>query len=117
MDLTIIIVSWNTQALLRTALASVARESGDLKIQTIVVDNKSKDGSPDMVRREFPWVELIESGGNLGFAKGCNLGLQSAKAPLILFLNPDTEALDNAFQKMVHFMQTNPKVGAICCKV
>lgn len=117
MDLTIIIVNWNTSALLHNCLRSIEDWSGGLSIQTIVVDNNSSDDSREMAARCFPGVTVINSGGNIGFAKGNNLGLGRALAPLVLFLNPDTEIKAHALQRMVEFMRNNASVGAMGCKV
>lgn len=90
-ELSIIIVNWNGKALLRDCLASIP--SAGLvghRIQTIVVDNASSDGSVDMVRSEFPWVEVIPSAENLGFSAGNNLGLPLARGRWVMLLNNDT---------------------------
>lgn len=115
MDLSIIIVSWNTRDALRTCLASIEAQRGNLALEVIVVDNDSVDGTCEMVSQCFPAVCLIRSGGNLGFARGCNLGLGHADAPLILFLNPDTEVREQALTKMVAFMAKNAPVAAMNC--
>jgi len=112
-DLSIIILSFNTKELLENCLESVfASELGDYKIEVIVVDNVSTDGSPQMVKKEFSKAMLIESSKNLGFAGGNNLGFKRAKGKYILFLNSDTEVAPQAFRKMVAFMDQNPKIGA-----
>lgn len=117
MDVSIIIVNWNTRDQLETCLRTVAACSQNLAVQTIVVDNDSSDGSREMVSGNFPWVLLQNSGGNLGFARANNLALERASAPLILFLNPDTELREGALEKMVEFMRGNPSVGALGCKI
>lgn len=117
MDLSIIIVSWNTRDLLQRCLRSIEERSGPLAVQTIVVDNDSRDGSPQMVSDSFPGVELINSGGNLGFARANNMGLQAASAPLVLFLNPDTEILGDALPRMVSLMRSDQSAGAMGCKL
>ncbi len=117
MNLSIIIVNWNTKEFLEKCLRSIESNSGDCAVQTIVVDNNSADGSREMVTRGFPRVTLINSGGNLGFARANNLGLARAEAPLVLFLNPDTEINAGALERMVVFMQGNPDVGGLGCKI
>ncbi|HEU5123472.1 MAG TPA: glycosyltransferase family 2 protein [Verrucomicrobiae bacterium] len=116
-DLTIIIVNWNTRDLLRNCLQSIQASTGSLRIQTIVVDNDSKDGSPEMVRELFPSVELIKSGGNLGFARANNLAVPKAASDLVLFLNPDTEVKPESLERMISFIRQNPKVGCLGCKI
>ena len=117
MDISIIIVNWNTSGLLKNCLRSIQDYRGNLAVQAIVVDNNSSDDSREMVSRHFPEVTLVNSGGNLGFARGNNLGLAHARAPLVLFLNPDTEIKADALDQMVQFMQNNPPVGAMGCKI
>ena len=80
-DLSIIIVNWNTRELLSACLASVYAGLGDFPAEIIVLDNASADGSATMVREQFPWVRLIESHENLGFARGHNAALQEARMP------------------------------------
>ena len=75
MDLSIIIVSWNTRELLRGCLASLPAATAGLEVEVIVVDNASSDGSAEMVTAEFPHVRLMDAGGNLGFARANNLAL------------------------------------------
>ena len=117
MDVSIIIVNWNTEELLKNCLRSIAAASLDHQVETIVVDNNSADGSRDMVAREFPAVKLFNSGANLGFAKANNIGLRHATAPLVLYLNPDTELRANSLTQMVDFLRRNPSVGALGCKI
>lgn len=112
-DLSIIILSYNTKELLRNCLESIKKsKTNGLIIETIVVDNASSDGSPDMVQKEFPWVRLIKSKKNLGFAGGNNLGLKKASGRYILFLNSDTIVSSEAFKKMILFMESDKKIGA-----
>jgi GT2 family glycosyltransferase len=86
---TVIIPHWNGEGILRRCLLSLRRTRG-VRFRTLVVDNASGDGSPDMVRREFPEVGLIRSPRNIGFAGGCNLGIRSADTPYAALLNNDT---------------------------
>lgn len=112
-DLSIIVLSYNTRPLLRNCLKAISKaKKNDYQIETIVVDNDSSDGSQEMVVDEFPWVRLIKSGKNLGFAGGNNLGLKKAQGEYLLFLNSDTEIKSEALIKMMKFMKENPKTGA-----
>ncbi len=121
-DLGIVIVNWNTKDLLRRCLETVTASTGDFHFQTIVVDNASTDGSAEMVRTDFPSVQVISSPTNGGFSYGNNLGLRhlgfrgqgdvDAAAPrYALLLNPDTEVPPDAFYRMVQFMDAHPQVG------
>jgi len=95
-DVTIIIVNWNTKEYLRACLRSLPDGAGDLSLQVVVVDNASGDGSVEMVRREFPEVELIASDENLGFARGNNAALSRARGRYVFLLNPDAELTPGA---------------------
>lgn len=117
MDVSIIIVNWNTRDLLRNCLSSIVTASSVHQIETIVVDNNSADGSREMVAAEFPKVKLFNSGANLGFAKANNIGLVHATAPLVLYLNPDTELRPDSLKQMMECLRANPAVGALGCKI
>jgi GT2 family glycosyltransferase len=112
-DLSIIILSYNTKELLKKCLQSFQKaKKNDYQIEVIVVDNASSDKSPEMVEKEFPQVKLIVSKKNLGYAGGNNLGLKKAQGEFLLFLNSDTEIDEEALIKMMKFMKDNPKIGA-----
>ena len=113
MDLSIVIVNWNTQALLHDCLHSVCKGLGSLRAEIIVVDNASSDGSADMVRAEFPAVELLESKNNLGFAGGNNLALARAQGRYVLLLNTDTLVHGSVLPDAVTWMNRHPEVGVI----
>jgi GT2 family glycosyltransferase len=111
MDLSIVIVSWNAKDYLRKCLSLIRRETTGFEAETIVIDNQSTDGSPDMVRTEFPWVKLIESGNNLGFAKGNNIGLKMATGRYLALINSDVEIEKNCFQILSAYLENHPGVG------
>lgn len=128
MDLSIIIVNWKVKDLLEKCLQSIFKESPDIDFacpagakrlcgEVFVVDNNSGDGSVEMVREKFPQVDLAASAKNLGFAKGNNLAIKKSRGRYILLLNPDTEILDNALEKMVRFMDADPECGIAGCKL
>ncbi len=120
-DLSIIILNYNVRDLLLDCLDSVFKsKSKDDNWQVIVVDNASEDGSVGAIRgfrEKHPEVEFIENKSNLGFAAGNNIGVLRAKAPVILFLNPDTVVLDDAISKSLKFLLSNPDIGALTCRV
>lgn len=112
-DLVIIILSYNTKKLLKKCLQSLQKaKKNDYQVEIIVVDNASKDGSPEMVEKEFLEIKLIKSKKNLGYAGGNNLGLKKAQGEYLLFLNSDTEIKSEALIKMMKFMKENLKTGA-----
>ncbi len=109
MDLSIIIVNWNTKALLHNCLVSLHLASGELETEILVVDNASSDGSAEMVHLDFPQVRLFEGGGNLGFSKGNNLALPHATGDAVLLLNPDTVCPPDSLSKLHHFLLSKPR--------
>lgn len=113
MELSIIIVSFNTRQLLKDCLISIFDQTLSLTFEVLVVDNASTDGSVEMLKKEFPKVKLISNSQNLGFAKANNLALRQAQGELLLLLNSDTLVLDNAITKMVKFMKESPNVGIV----
>jgi GT2 family glycosyltransferase len=117
MDVSIIVVNWNTKSLLRDCLISVYEESRDIDFEIIVVDNASTDGSREMIRNDFPKVILIENIKNRGFAAANNQGIAVAKGRYVLLLNSDTIVLDNCIANIVSFADTQPRAGVIGCRV
>ncbi len=117
MDLSVIIVSWNTRELLKKCLKSIFEFTKDIQFEVFVVDNASRDGSAQMVKDEFPEVKLIASDKNLGFAKANNLALKQAAGKHILFMNPDMEIKENVFKKMINFMDLRQEAAVSTCKL
>lgn len=123
-ELAVVVVSYNTCDLLRGCLRSVyAQRTPSLEVW--VVDNASADGSPDMVRREFPEAHLLAQARNLGFAAGNNVALRAMgfgppvpggdqpSPACVLFLNPDTELTEDALTRMMDFLRNEPRVGVV----
>ncbi|HVO66399.1 MAG TPA: glycosyltransferase, partial [Syntrophales bacterium] len=98
MDLSVIIVSYNTANLIGTCLRSVI-ESDDIVKEVFVVDNASTDDSVSYVRKNFPFVHLIVNPENRGFGAANNQVLSLCTGRYIFFLNPDTRVLPNVFKK------------------
>jgi GT2 family glycosyltransferase len=115
-DASIVIVSWNVRELLRDCIRSVQEETRRAH-EIIVVDNDSKDGTADMVRAEFPDVELIANCDNRGFAAANNQALAVATGRNVLLLNPDTLVLDGAIDTMLDWLERRPDVGCVGCQV
>lgn len=113
LDVSICIVSWNVRDLLRDCLKTLREQAGNVRYETIVVDNASKDGSPEMVREEFPWVKLVEPHANLGFGRANNLAYRHSSGRYVLLLNPDTVILDRAIERLVEFADKHPEAGAV----
>lgn len=110
-DLSVIIVSWNTRELLAGCLRSVTECVGTFKrlyAETFVVDNASSDGSAAMVREQFPRVRLIVSEENVGFARANNRAIRQSQGRYVVLLNSDTEVHPGAFEMMVEFLEGHP---------
>lgn len=117
MDVSIIIVNWNTKELLRNCLISIDEKAGNVDYQIIVIDNASSDGSAEMVKTGFPAVLLIDNSKNQGFAAANNQGIRIAKGRYILLLNSDTLICDSAIEKTVRYADKHPEAAAVGCQV
>jgi hypothetical protein len=116
--LTIIIVNWNNKKILQDCLESIYNTQINYSYEIIVVDNNSEDGSVKLIKNKFHEVILIENNKNIGFAKANNRAIKIAKTDHILLLNNDTIITQNdCFSNMVRFMQENPNVGVLGCKL
>ena len=111
LGLFIIIINWNTKDLLIQCLTSIPLMIQGFKIEILVVDNGSQDGSGSEVKKRFPFVRLIENDKNLGFARAVNQGLQKASGRYVLLLNPDTQVKNGAIERLMSFMDAHPKAG------
>ncbi len=115
--LDIVIVSYRCRTLLRDCLKSLSAFPPAGGARVWVVDNASKDGTPEMVREEFPEAELIASDENLGFSKANNLAIRRGSAPYVLALNPDTLVTEGALDQMLELMEQKPEVGISGCRL
>jgi GT2 family glycosyltransferase len=116
-DVSVLIVNWNTCGYLRECLRSIQHTVKGLEFEVIVVDNASTDGSAAMVRSEFPWATLLASPENLGFARGNNLALSRASGEFLLVLNPDVVLLDGTLEGLVTFARETSDAGVISPKL
>jgi len=115
--ISIIVVNYNAEKLLRECLESLYRETQDTSFDVWVVDNNSHDESVRMVRESFPEVNLIANDDNLGFSRANNQAIAKSASDYILLLNPDTVVRDRAIDKMVAFMDAHADVGISGCRV
>ncbi len=111
MDLSVVIVSWNTKEYLLPCLASIFGKEQRVGSEVILVDNGSYDESGSEVKKAFPSVRIIQNQENLGFSKAVNQGLQKASGKYVLLLNPDTHVKDGALERLVLFMDAHSDVG------
>lgn len=116
-DLSVVIPSYNTRDLMEQALRTVQEASAQIRVEVIVVDNASKDGSVDMVRQKFPDVVLICNERNLGFGGANNAAFARVRGRHVLLLNSDTIVRSDTLQTMVAFMDAHPEAGAAGCRI
>lgn len=112
MDVSIILVSYNTKELTRNCLNSVFEKTQGLFFEVFVVDNHSQDGSVEMLKEEFPQIKLIENERNLGFGAANNIAIKQSSGKYVFLLNTDTLLVDNAVKKLFDFMQNHADCGA-----
>lgn len=111
--LSVIIVNYNAAPFLARCLASLEAHLGAVPHEICVVDNQSTDGSAEMVRRQFPGVQLVVSPRNVGFAAGVNAGLRATRGRYVLWLNPDAELLDDGIAALLAYLEAHPQVGLL----
>ena len=112
-DLSVVIVTYNAASLIGPCLDSLAADCADLRIEVFVVDNGSSDGTPDLLRRAYPWVRLNATGRNLGFSAGNNQALPLCAGHAVMLLNPDTIVHRGAVPRMLAHLRDHPGVGAV----
>jgi GT2 family glycosyltransferase len=110
-DVSIVIVSFNTREVLRECLQSVERESDGLTIEILVVDNHSSDGSPEMIEQEYPQIRFFRSDVNLGFGAANNIALEQAQGRYVVLLNSDAFLCAGALRLAVTHMDETPRAG------
>jgi len=118
MDLSVIVVSYNTRRLLDDCLRSLyaaAAPAGGLEV--IVVDNASADGSPALVAEKYPQAKLLTSGENLGYSAANNRGAAVAEGEYLLYLNSDTVVGADALVKPLAYLRANPHAGALTVRL
>lgn len=116
-ELSILIVSYNTLALLRECLTSIIATTSDMMPEITVVDNHSEDGSARMVAEEFPGVTLIANERNAGFAAANNEAYRQCGGNYVLLLNPDTIVHGSAITDMLAYLKQHADVGIVTCRL
>ena len=114
-DVSIILVNYNTRGLLKQCILSILNMTKGINIEIIVSDNDSTDGSAEMIKIEFPTVILIENKANLGFGRANNIGISFAKGKYLLLLNTDTYFLNDAISIFFDYMENPAHQDVACC--
>lgn len=117
LDVSVIIVSWKVKDRLRANLSALLPSLNGLSAEVFVVDNNSRDGSAEMVSKEFSTVRLIANQENLGFAKANNQAIKEAKGDFILLLNPDMLVFPDTVKNMLAWMKTNQQAVVAGCRL
>jgi GT2 family glycosyltransferase len=117
MDVSIIIVNYNTRKLTLECIESIYQSKMPSQFEIYVVDNASSDGSIEAICKAFPYVKIIANKENVGFSKANNQAILESKGRYVLLLNSDTIVLENTISYIVDFMDTNIEAGATGCKV
>jgi hypothetical protein len=116
-ELSVIIVNWNSREFLRKCLVSLFTNDWDPAWEVVVIDNASYDGSREMLAAEFPQVRFLQSEANLGFAAANNMAFDKCSGEYLLFLNPDTEVVGTAVRAMLSFLRATGNAGAAGAKL
>jgi len=114
LDISIIIVNWNTKDLLQECLASIYKTVNKITFEVWLVDNASADGSVEAAKKRYPDINVIQNEQNLGFAAANNLAFKQMKGNYALLLNTDAALIDNAAEELFYFMEDRPKAGMAC---
>jgi GT2 family glycosyltransferase len=110
-DVSIMIVAYNSAALIADCLAAIPQACRRYRYETLLIDNG--DGSTAaLVAAQFPWVRIVPSQGNIGFARGNNVLARKARAPFLLLLNPDMVACPDAIDRLIDGALAHPEAGA-----
>jgi len=117
MDVSVIIINYNTFEITSNCISSIINHTRALEYEIILVDNGSTESDPQFFLNSFPNIKLIISRENLGFAKGNNLGLEAATGKYALLLNSDVLIQDNALAKCYNFLQEDGNVAAATVKL
>lgn len=117
LELSILIVTYNSRRHVRDCLESIQQTAGDIQYEVIVVDNASQDGTPDILRNEFPDTRLIANPENSGFARSINQGIAQSQGSYILLLNPDTTVLPKTLANLLNEMKESPETGLLGCRL
>ena len=117
MDVSIIIINYNTFQLTSECIRSIIAFTKEISYEIILVDNASTECDADIFREKFPEIILVKSQKNGGFAYGNNLGIENASGEFILLLNSDTILTEDSISKTVEYAAHNPNAGVIGCRM
>jgi hypothetical protein len=117
MDLSVIIVTYNSERYILSCLNSILRAVSELQYEVLIVDNASTDRTTDLIKGFLHPLTLIENPANQGFAKAVNIGLRKCSGEFRLLINPDVTVQSDSLAPMIDFMRMNPRVGICGCRL
>jgi len=117
MELSIVIINYNTFQLTSNCIASLKEKLLEVDYEIILVDNASAECNPDLFKEKFPFIKLIKSPLNTGFTGGNNLGVEAARGEYLLLLNSDTEMINNAPKICLDYIRAHQEVGMVSCQL
>ncbi len=117
MDLTIIIVTYNSRAPVERCIASIEMHEPRRAYEIVVVDNASSDGTAEAVAKRFPRVRVLANGENLGYSRGVNQGIRLSSGRAILILNPDIIVREGSIDRLMEFLDSHPDAGIVGSKL
>jgi N-acetylglucosaminyl-diphospho-decaprenol L-rhamnosyltransferase len=117
MTLSIVIVNWNSKDYVRKCVQSIYANARDISFEVLVVDNGSHDGCAEMLAREFPEVNFIQAGKNVGFSQANNLAFERSSGACVMFLNPDTEIVGSAINELYAELMKSEDIGGVAPKL
>ena len=113
MKLSVVIVSYNVKHYVEQCLLSLRRALQGIDAEVIVVDNHSHDGTVDLIREQYPEVQVVASNHNLGFARANNIAIGQSESEYVLLLNPDTIVAEETIAECLQFMEDHPRAGGL----
>ena len=112
-SVTIAIVSYNTCDALRDCLKSIERVRDEVKVEVVIVDNASSDGSLAMLEWEFPHIRVLTNTENIGFARAVNQAFEASDSDFFMMLNPDTWIAKNSIVRLVEMAERDPEIAVV----
>lgn len=117
MEISILIVNYNTFALTCQCIESIFAHVHTVSFEVVLVDNASTECDPGLFKERFPFITLVKADTNVGFAKGNNLGIERARGEVLLLLNSDTILQDDGVSVCFEYLNSHPRTGAVTTKL
>jgi len=112
-ELAVVVVNWNSGERVSRCVRSVFESAGDARLEVVIVDNDSEDGSAEAAIAEFPHIRLIQNRDNKGFPAAANQGMRATDSEFVLLINPDAEVVAGTLEGFLKVARDHPRAGAI----